>query len=63
MVRFSKFGAGSLVGGIVLLAITLNFLYAFTTEGLINFGIDTLIGSLNLLGIGLIILGILLFVL
>lgn len=63
MVRFSKFGAGSLIGGIVLLTVIMNFLYSFTTQGLVDFVIDSLIGVGNLLGIGLIIMGILLFVL
>ena len=69
MVRFSKFGTGSLIAGLVIVGAMLQFLYLpATTSGsyvdaLVLFVIDLLKGAIDWAGVGLIIAGVLLFVL
>lgn len=64
MVRFSKFGLGSLISGIVICVLMLQFVYGgFSTDALVAFVVDLLKGAVDWAGVGLIIAGILLFVL
>ena len=64
MVRFSKFGLGSLISGIVICALMLQYVYGgFTTDAFVVFVVDLLKGAVDWAGVGLIIAGILLFVL
>jgi hypothetical protein len=69
LVRFSKFGFGSFVSGLIIIGLLIQFVYLPSTasqqyvDALVLFVVDLIKGAVNWIGIGLVITGILLFVL